>query len=239
MTDENQEIETVEEEVVKERPEEIAEKTQEENPVEVDQEEIARKEKAKQDFLERQRKKAVETSRNIQTRSNEDDDYQEEVKILVQQMKMQKVLEADKKAFNQMEGEFKQHITDYDDVVNSAMEATKMRLMSQGMSEVEASNAIEYEKIVLANNAYRSGKDPVEAVYNEAKGINDWIDKLAETRGYKRTQDTKTKMQALREAAKPNAMTGGKGTTAVSKTFDEEDDLDTINRVTLAELLNQ
>ena len=85
-----------------------------------------------------------------------------------------------------LEDDFKTAYTDYDDVVNDALELSKIRLMSQGMSEGNAISTLEREKILLADSAASENLDPVEAVYNEAKEILSVFDKFAEMKGYKK-----------------------------------------------------
>ena len=128
-----------------------------------------------------------------------------------------------------LEEEFKVAFTDYDDLVNTAMDITLDRMVSGGMSKKQAQEALRLEKLKVADAAAARGLDPVEAVYKEAKAINDWFETYAQKLGYQRTGTAKpktmTQKAALREASKPNAVNGGKNAGALKLSYEEMDDV--------------
>lgn len=162
---------------------------------------------------------------------------------IVQQQQFERLVQSAEQELVELEKDFKEAFTDYDDVVNNALELSKMRLMAQGnISESQAINYLNREKVLIADRAAAQGKDPVEAVYNEAKQIMSVFDAYAEKKGYKiEGGKPKTKLQAIREISKPNAMTGGtgKGAAASKLKFEElgDEDLDLIHETTIGELL--
>lgn len=149
------------------------------------------------------------------------------------------------KELKALEKDFKEAFDDYDDVVEFAVQSTVKRLVAQGLDEDDALEKVQTEKLMLADRAAAQGRDPVQAIYDEAIGIKNWMDSVAEEMGYVRGEKVngkkpKTNLQAMREASKPNAMTGGtgKGTTATKRTFDDlgDDDLEEIKETTIWDL---
>lgn len=223
-----------------------------------DEEEKLKKQEA---YRERQRQKQEEKQKQAELQRRVDaapkgsdeekqakDDLQElKEKVarydqIVQQQQFETAIQAAEQELAGLEKEFKEAFTDYDDVVNDALELSKMRLMAQeGVSETQAMNYLNREKVLIADKAAAQGKDPVEAVYNEAKQIMSVFDAYAEKKGYKLGGKPKTKLQAMREISKPNAMTGGtgKGAAASKLKFEElgDDDLEEIHETTIGELL--
>lgn len=240
--------EDVVEEKVEEAPEENTEETQEEKAEDEDE-----RQKKQEAYRERQRKKAEEKRAQLERYDNVvdeavdniDEDEQkaaiEFVKSFRQNQEYVVKLNRAEKELNALEVDFKEAFTDYDDVVNEALEFSEMRLVSQGINETEAKEMLRREKILIADRAAAMGKDPVEAVYNEAKSIMSLIDKYVEKKGYKKDVRPKTNLEAIREISKPNAMTGGKGrgATVQTKSFDEMDSIQDIGEVTLGELMAQ
>ncbi len=137
-----------------------------------------------------------------------------------------------------LEDEFKVAFTDYDDVVATAMDITLDRMVQGGMTRRAAEDVLRMEKLKIADSAAAKGQDPVEAVYKEAKSINDWFDGYAKKLGYEKTNKPKeksiTQKAALREAAKPNAISGGKSAAAITKDFD---DLDDVSNLTIGQMM--
>jgi hypothetical protein len=218
---------------------------------EVSEEEAERK---RQEYHERvkarQQKREQEVAQPVaKTPALEKSEIQDDNKQLLEELmreKQQRDLEnrisAAGNELKVLENDFKTAYTDYDDIVNDALELSKIRLMSQGMSEGNAISTLEREKILLADSAASKNLDPVEAVYNEAKEILSVFDKFAEMKGYKKVDGApKTNLQAIREINKPNAMSGGagKGAAAANPSFDEMEDLNDINNMTIGDLLNE
>jgi len=141
---------------------------------------------------------------------------------------------------NSLEEEFKLAFTDYDDVVSTALDITIDRMVQGGMSRRQAEEILRFEKLKIADAAAAKGQDPVEAVYKEGKAIVDWFESYAKKLGYEKTgkQPTKEKSltakAALREAAKPNAISGGKSATAVARDFD---DLEDVSNLTIGQMM--
>lgn len=257
MTEENLEDLMNEDEVVEEQ--QIAEEEQpaaddvgditEEEP-ELSEEELE-KQKKQEAYRERQRKKAEEKKQQLQAYDNQvqesvnniDEDEQkaaiEFVKSFRQQQEFVIKLNQAEKELQTLENDFKEAFTDYDDVVNDALEFSRLRLVDQGMTESQANEALRREKILIADRAAAQGIDPVEAVYNEAKSIMKVIDRYVEKKGLKKDERPKTNLQAIREINKPNAMTGGKGrgATVRSTSFDDLENLEDIDAVPLGELM--
>lgn len=228
--------------------EESEEKTQEEQPTkeesqdnseeEVEEEESTEEEdervlKAREDYKKRQeerRQKALEQQNQSKyqeqaTTAIDDSDKQaiEFIKNFQKQQAFEQNIKGAEAELVKLEGEFKVAYPDYEDKVNQAIKLTKTRLVNDGMSELEAEQQLKREKVLLADRAAARGEDPVEAVYNEAKSILSIFEQFAEEMGYKKEKKKKTNLQALREASKPNAMSGGagKGATAARKTFED------------------
>lgn len=228
--------EEVEEEVEKEEQEESSE-----------DQEVDEKTKKEQEFLERRRKRAQKEreerehyQESTREYSQEQEDDLQELRQAAQELKLQKSIARDRRVFQEMEKDFSENISDYTKTKEQAIEILKEQYIMNGMSEVEAMSQIEVDMLLKANKAYMSNLDPVEEVYKEAKKINDFIDHIASKRGYVKEPNfkPKTNMQALREASKPNAMTGGlgRGGRAVKTSFDEMDDLESIQQATLRDV---
>lgn len=158
----------------------------------------------------------------------------------IQEQQFNQALFRAEQELNAYEKEYREVQPDYDDIVTRAINLTKARLVASGQSESAADAYLRREKVLLADRAAAQGDDPVEAVYNEAKAINDWFESQAEAMGFVRKDDgkKKTNLAALREASKPSAATGqsGKGARAKVSSFDENQDLNDIHNTTLGEL---
>lgn len=226
--------------------EEPQEELQEEKEAEPTDEEKARQLKAQEDYKKRQeerRRKAAEAPQKqyeekaaqaVQDADKEAIEYFKELKK--QQIFNQSIKKAEVE-LTYLEGEFKVAYPDYEDKVNQAMKLTKYRLVEQGMSEAEADQLLKREKVLLADRAAAQGQDPVEAVYKEASTILSVFEKFAEEMGYSKGKK-KTNLQSLREASKPNAMSGGagKGATAARKTYDDME-VDEVNELSIGQML--
>ena len=210
------------------------------------QNEEAEKLQRQEAYRDRQRKKAEDEQAKAdeaaakavdapQSPAPQADPYAE-VQQYIRTQKFEQAVNTAEKELIELEKPFKEAFTDYDDIVSSAIELTKMRLVKDGMTETEADSHLRREKVLVADRAVAQGLDPVEAVYNEGKAILDVFDAYAEKRGYKKGTP-KTNLQAMREISKPNAMTGGagKGAKAGNTTFDElgDDDLEEIHNTTI------
>lgn len=226
-----------------EEAEEIEEAPKEEP--DVDKEEEERLAKAREDYKKRQeeRRKAAEQQAVYEKKAveaTEDSDKQaiEYFKKLQKQQEFEGKIKQAEVELTNLEGEFKVAYPDYEDKVNQAIKLTKYRLIEEGYSEARAEAELKREKVLLADRAAAQGKDPVEAVYNEANKILKIFEKFAEENGYTKGKK-KTNLQALREAAKPNAMSGGagKGATAARKTFDDMEG-DEVDELSIGQLLN-
>lgn len=221
---------------------ELEEDAQLEGPTE-EEKEKTRKEQA---FLERQRKKAerraeLELQNKNNTLNQTEKDELDELREAANYVRFQRALESDRYAFSSMEKEFAENISDYAQTKEFAQNALKKRLMARGMTEAQAASQIELDMLKLANMAHKNNMDPVEAVYKEAKQINQWIESIAEEMGYVKAKKPKTNVQALREASKPNAMTGGLGRSsrASKKSWQDLDTVEEVREVTLRELMNK
>jgi phage protein D len=198
-----------------------------------------RQDKRKQE--EEQRRIDEENRRLEQERlRNQADTAQEQdrTKYLEQvaaKLERQEVMSAAKREYATLEKDFVEAYPDYTDKVNVAVEFAKNNLMKQGFSEAQALERIENEKIMVADAAVRAGKDPVEAVYQEANNIEALIHETASKLGYVK-QDKKTNLQKKRELSKPNAMQGGRGTRAVHKGL-MDDDNDELDNMSLGDML--
>jgi hypothetical protein len=255
------------EEIKEEKVEEIIEEVVE-NPVEEVKEEVAEakdeeaeKLKAAQEaYRERQRakkeeaaKKAEESARLAQeeaarkeaaSKPIETDEAKllaaklEQVDQIILEQKMQKWIGAAERELGEIEKEYKVVFPDYDDLVSTAMDITKDRMVQGGMTEQQANEALRLEKLKIADAAAARGEDPAEAVYKEAKAINTWFQTYASKLGYVKqgaSQKPITQKAALREASKPNAMTGGKGAAAIKPNYDEMDD---VSDLTIGQMLS-
>lgn len=225
--------------------EEVVEEVVEEAEVVVEVEEVEEKEdeklaKAREDYKRRQEERRKQTTYEKQAEKTVEDTDKQAIEF-VKQLQKQQIFEHNIKRaeveLTQLEGEFKVAYPDYDDKVNQAMKLTKYRLIESGMGEAEAEQVLKREKVLLADKAAAQGKDPVEAVYSEAKAILNIFEKFAEDMGYTKGKK-KTTLQALREASKPNAMSGGagKGATAARKTFDDME-ADEVDELSIGQLL--
>lgn len=230
-------IDEVEEEEKEPEKQEVAEEEKEEDK---EDEKLI---KAREDYKRRQeerRKQGAQTTYEKQAIQVVDDADKQAIEF-VKQFHKQQIFERNIKQaeveLTSLEGEFKVAYPDYEDKVNQAIKLTKYRLVEQGMSEAEAEQVLRREKVLLADKAAAAGKDPVEAVYNEAKTILKVFEKFAEEAGYTKGKK-KTNLQALREASRPNAMSGGagKGATAARKTFDDMEG-DEIDELSIGQLL--
>lgn len=186
-----------------------------------------KKEKAAQQTYDDAANKAVSTTERTQEDRDDAAELKEAAELIRQdraERQFEQSIKAAEKELNSLEPEFKAAFTDYDDVVNDALELTRMRLVADGATEGEAKDYLRREKVLLADRAAAQGKDPVEAVYNEAKSIINVFDAYAEKKGYtKGKAKPKTNLQAMREISKPNAMTGGSNSKAVKGTFGDMD----------------
>lgn len=198
-----------------------------------------RQDKRKQE--EEQRRKDEENHRLEQERLRSQADTaqeQDRTKYLEQvaaKIEHQEVMSAAKREYATLEKDFVEAYPDYTDKVNTAVEFAKSNLMKQGYSEAQALEQIENEKIMVADAAVRAGKDPVEAVYQEANNIETLIHETAAKLGYVKP-DKKTNLQKKRELSKPNAMQGGRGTRAVQKGL-MDDDNDELDNMSLGDML--
>lgn len=248
QVEENTEEQKEQEESTEENTE--VEEGSEEEQGESEQEKSEDEIKAAQEaYRERQRKKQEEQKQRQeeltqvahQTTESEvklEDKVADLERIAQQQMVEQNIKQAERE-FNVIEKEYKDAFPDYEQTVNDALEFTKMRLTEGGVSDVDADDYLRREKVFLAAKAVAAGKDPAEAVYNEAKQIMGFFDKFAESKGYVKPGKSKTNLQTMREMSKPNAMTGGagKGALANKLSFDEMDDLGDIGEVTIGQML--
>jgi hypothetical protein len=227
---------------------EPGEDTQEE-PIKPTQDEIESKQKA---YKERQEQKKREAEERRQAelvaqadKAVETKNYDEKDAILaaaaqlVQKEQYNAAINAGERELKALEKDFVDAYPDYNEVVERALDATKMRLLSQGQDESEIDAYLRREKVLIADRAAAQGKDPVEAVYKEALGIVNWLDSYAEKMGYQKSQGKpKTNLQAIRDISKTPAVGTGRGTGAAKKTFDEMDDLEEIGQVTLGDLMS-
>lgn len=235
---------------------EDSESKQEESKKETEgetEEEKAEKErlkKAQEDYKKRQeeRRRKQEEQKSQQQNyekaaekavDNADKEALEFVKQLRQQQEMAQLYEGDKKALKGYEEEFAKAYPDYNDKKNTAFEILIEKQVALGKTEEQARSELEYEMILLANQAAVKGLDPVEEIYKEANSIINAMDKYAEKMGYIKPSKKKTNLQALREASKPNAMSGGagKGATAARKTFDDLEG-EEVDELSIGQMLN-
>lgn len=256
---ENQTTDTTEEEETEDavqqegQDEDANEEESTEAEEEVSEEEKARL--AKQEaYRQRQKEKQEEVRRRkeeLERKSASDDDLDEDeedelaqikkdlqqFKQIAYQQQYQQAVKQAERELETLEKDFKEAFNDYDDVVKQALDLTKARLVGQGMSESEADDYLRREKVMIADRAAAAGKDPVEAVYNEAKGIVSWLDEYVQSQGYVKQDGgkKKTNLQKMRELSKPNAMNGGRGAAAAKREFDDlgDDDLDEIKNTTI------
>ena len=255
MENETQEVEPAE--VVEEATEEPAQEEVSEE-VEADTEEATEEEseddktdeEAKREaYRERQRQKREKAGQQkaeapqavAPEAKSEDEALKAELELIRQERQarqMQSMYAQAEKELEVLEDDFREAFTDYDDVVNGALEFAKMDLVNKGLSEREANEHLSLEKIKIADMAAAQGKDPVEAVYNEAKNVLTVIDAYAEKMGYVKPEKPKTNLQAAREMSKPNAMTGGtgKGATAARQNF-EDMDASEVGELTIEQML--
>lgn len=157
---------------------------------------------------------------------------------ILYEQKIQQWQKNAEKELASLEKEYKIAFPDYDDLVSTALDITKDRMIQGGMSEYEATEALRIEKLKIADAAAARGEDPVEAVYKEAKAINTWFETYASKLGYVKqgaNQKPITQKAALREAAKPNATMGGKGAAAIKPSYDEMDD---VSDLTIGQMLS-
>lgn len=225
-----------EQEVSQEQPvEETPQEESAEPELSEEEQEAKRKEKQEEYYRKRQEQKAKQqeqTSNNQQTQSNannygEEDADLKYIRELAQKQRYQEAINSGEAELARLEKPFKEAFDDYESKVNQAMEFTKLRLVDQGYSEAQADAYLREQKVLIADRAAAQGKDPVEAVYQEANQILGAFDKFAEQLGYVKPQDKKTKMQAVREMAKPNAMTAGGQSGKLNKTtINDLDDSD-------------
>lgn len=245
LADDIAKLKAQDKEEVAEAPKEEIEESEEvvEEPSKEEEERLA---KAREDYKKRQeeRRKQSEQQATYEKKAEQaTDDADKQAIEYVKQLQKQQVFERQIKQaeveLTQLEGEFKVAYPDYDDKVNQAIKLTKYRLVNEGMSEAEAEQVLKREKVLLADRAAAQGKDPVEAVYKEAQVILSAFEKFAEESGYTKGKK-KTNLQALREASRPNAMSGGagKGATAARKTFDDMEG-EEIDEVSIGQLLNE
>ncbi len=229
------------EEVVEEPTEEEAEKLKK-------QEAYRERRKAKKDEEDRQADLTTQAEAAVVAPPTETDDLtaiKEELLIARQERagrQFEENIKTAEKELTQLETPFKEAFTDYDEVVKDALELTRLRMVKQGYTDGEAADYLRREKVLLADRAAAEGKDPVEAVYKEAKDILGVFDEYAESKGYIMTKGKpKTNLQAMREINKPNAMSGGagRGATATKTGFDDMDDLDEIGEVTIGQMLRK
>jgi len=202
-----------------------------------------KKEEAERRQAEAQRVLDSETSTRQQKQEAQDEKEEmrkalEEINQYRAQQQYQAMVERAKHEVKELEGEFREAFDDYDALVDQAMDISRMNLISKGYSEAQANAHLELEKVKIADLAAANGKDPIEAIYNEAKSINSWFTETAEKMGYTKATKPKTNLQAMREMAKPNAATGGKGKGANASrlTLEEMDDVEDINNLTLSEM---
>jgi len=227
-----------------------SEETDEPKEQEVDEEEKERL--AKQDaYRERKRKEKEGVQHKARDHKVSDDTKKQELPDdemdvlkrtvaqygeVVKEYRYESNIKQAEKELIDLEKPFKEAFPDYDDKVNQAIELTKLRLLEDGADESYANDYLKREKVLLADRAAARGEDPVEAVYKEAEKILNVFEAYAEKNGYTKGRP-KTKMQALKEMSKPNAMTAGagRGASAAKQTFDElgDDDLEEIHNTTI------
>jgi DNA-binding IscR family transcriptional regulator len=189
-----------------------------------------RQEKRKRDEEERYKREQDQEKLRTQADTAQTQDRTKYLEQVAAKLERQDMINSAKRELATLEKPFIEAYPDYTDKVNTAVEFTKMNLMKSGMSEAQALEQIEYQKVMLADAAVRQGRDPVEAVYNEAGNITSIIDEFAKQRGYVKP-DNKTNLQKKRELSKPNAVKGGRGTRAVQKGLmdDGNDELDNMS----------
>ena len=167
-----------------------------------------------------------------------DDDVKAFIKQQKQQQKereqaiyIEKMVEKAKGEVASYEKEYAEVFPAYTSDVENALEFTKLRLVKDGMSEADADKYLEREKVMIADRAVAEGRDPIEAIHIEAKKINEILEAYADKMGYQKA--AKTNLQAIREASKPNAATGGggKGALASKKEYSdfEGDEVDNLS----------
>ncbi|QDP62953.1 MAG: hypothetical protein Unbinned5081contig1002_58 [Prokaryotic dsDNA virus sp.] len=194
-----------------------------------------RQEKRKRDEEERKQREFEQQRLREQADTAQETDRTRYLEQVAMKLQQQEMIKSAKRELSSLEKEFTEAYPDYTKKLDTAIEFTKMNLMKKGFSEAEALEQIEYEKVMLADAAVRNGKDPVEAVYEEANNIASIIEEFAQRSGYVKP-DNKTTLQKKRELAKPNAMTGGRGTRAVQKGL-MDDDNDELDNMTLGDMI--
>ena len=238
--DESQEEDAQEQE--NDSKEESQEDVQKEEQGEEQKEDLAEKQRI---YKERQERRKAEQAKLREQATNTVDNEQEKtedsrlnyLENIARKIEHDSIVKQAKTELGKLEKEFVEAYPDYTDTVNDAIEFAKIRLVNSGMSESEALERIEYEKVMTADKAAARGEDPVEAVYKEAQSINQLLEKFAEAKGYvKSGQRKKTTLQKQRELSKPNAIVGGKGGRAVKQGL-MEDGNDEIIEMTLADML--
>ncbi len=241
-----------EDDAVQDEPE--AKDEDKEEPPATEEDEKAIKQKAYRERQEQKRRKAEEARQaELQAQANSAVDLtqkpaqgldEEAIKAKLRQEAIDhdNTVRAAKRELRMLEKEFVDAFPDYEAEVNAAMEATKLQLVSEGHDEEDVVKYLEHRKLMIANDAVIAGLDPVEVVYKEARLINQWVDSVAEQRGYVKAEAAKpkTNLQAIREMSKPAAVGTGRGTGAAKKTFDElgDDDMDEIDAIPLGDILS-
>ena len=93
-------------------------------------------------------------------------------------------LKAAKLELSSYEEEYRQAFPDYDEKLEKALSFKKLEYVSAGMTEAQADDRLEHEKIMLADSAAARGEDPVEAISKEAERIAKFAEEWAKQAGY-------------------------------------------------------
>jgi UDP-N-acetyl-D-mannosaminouronate:lipid I N-acetyl-D-mannosaminouronosyltransferase len=232
------------EEVIQEAQEEVA-KTESDDELKQKQDAYKERQRKKREELEARQKELSQQADIAQSNSKQEDEVNKmlaEVLAFKKTQEQEVMIKQAERELQSYEKEYTEAFPDYEDSVKKAIELTKLRLVAEGMDEADAIQYLNREKVLLADRAVAAGLDPVEAIHKEAKTILSTFEQFAELNGYVKAESKekpKTNLQALREASKPNAMTGGKPASAVKHNFDEEDDMDVIKGATLSDLMKQ
>jgi hypothetical protein len=198
-----------------------------------------RQEKRKREAYELRQEQLRQQADNATTKEGKDPDKArlEYLERAAYDIQRKEIINSAKQELSALEKDFVEAYPDYTDAVNDAIEFAKINLMNQGLSEAQALERIEYEKVMTADRAAALGKDPVEAVYKEAQNISKLLETFAEKKGYvKQGVKKKTNLQKQRELSKPNAITGGKGSAAIKKKLTDVDN-DELDNMTLGQML--
>lgn len=221
-----------------EEPKEEVQEEPKDDELEQKRQEYRKRLEERKQSEQKQREKQQSLNEQVNTTFDEKKVQEDRLKYLenvAAKMEYDNRFNAAKRELSVYEKEFKEAYPDYTDKVDDAVDFLKMNLMNQGMTEGDALAEIERQKVMTANQAVVEGRDPVEAIYKEAQNINTVIDQIAEKRGYVK-QGKAADLKSARKINKPNAISSGKGASAVKTELKDDDNFD-INDMTMEQML--